>query len=68
MLKRGIGVVVVSFPATHMTDSRLRICLSAGHTKEMLDHTLNAIREVAIMTNITFSDIRQKYADLEIEW
>jgi 7-keto-8-aminopelargonate synthetase-like enzyme len=38
MLKRGCAVVTVGFPATHLTDSRVRFCLSAGHTKEMLDH------------------------------
>ncbi|EYC19227.1 hypothetical protein Y032_0025g1249 [Ancylostoma ceylanicum] len=37
MLARGVGVVVVSFPATDMTESRCRFCISAAHTKEMLD-------------------------------
>jgi len=38
MLKRGCAVVTVGFPATQLTESRVRFCLSAGHTKEMLDH------------------------------
>jgi 7-keto-8-aminopelargonate synthetase-like enzyme len=38
MLKRGCAVVTVGFPATPITASRVRFCLSAGHTKEMLDH------------------------------
>lgn len=37
MLKRGCAVVTVGFPATALTESRVRFCLSAGHTKEMLD-------------------------------
>ena len=37
MRKRKIGVVVVGFPATSIVESRVRICLSASHTKEMLD-------------------------------
>ena len=37
MLKRKIGVVVVGFPATSILESRARICLSASHTREMLD-------------------------------
>lgn len=37
MLKRNIGVVVVGFPATPIIESRARICLSAAHTKEILD-------------------------------
>jgi hypothetical protein len=38
MLKRGCAVVTVGFPATAITESRVRFCISAGHTKEMLDH------------------------------
>ena len=37
MLRRKIGVVVVGYPATSIVESRVRICLSASHTKEMLD-------------------------------
>ena len=37
MLKRGIAVVVVGFPATPIIESRTRFCLSAGHTPEMLE-------------------------------
>lgn len=37
MLKRNIGVVVVGFPATPIIESRARFCLSAAHTKEILD-------------------------------
>jgi len=38
MMKRGCAVVTVGFPATLLTESRVRFCISAGHTKEMLDH------------------------------
>uniref|UniRef100_A0A674P012 serine C-palmitoyltransferase n=1 Tax=Takifugu rubripes TaxID=31033 RepID=A0A674P012_TAKRU len=37
MLERKIGVVVVGFPATPITEARARFCLSAGHTRAMLD-------------------------------
>ena len=37
MLRRKIGVVVVGFPATSIVEGRTRICLSASHTREMLD-------------------------------
>ena len=37
MLKRKIAVVVVGFPATTLVEGRARICLSASHTREMLD-------------------------------
>ena len=38
MLERKIGVVVVGFPATSLVEARARICLSAAHTREMLDY------------------------------
>ena len=37
MLKRNVAVVVVGFPATPLIESRTRFCLSAAHTREMLD-------------------------------
>ena len=37
MLRRKISVVVVGFPATTIVESRSRMCLSALHTREMLD-------------------------------
>uniref|UniRef100_A0A0E9XF50 Aminotransferase class I/classII large domain-containing protein n=1 Tax=Anguilla anguilla TaxID=7936 RepID=A0A0E9XF50_ANGAN len=46
MLKRNIGVVVVGFPATPIIESRARFCISAAHTKEMLDMALSVISEV----------------------
>jgi len=36
-LARGLAVVVVGFPATPIVAARARFCLSAAHTKEMLD-------------------------------
>ncbi len=37
MLKRGVAVVTVGFPATPLVLGRVRFCLSASDTKEMLD-------------------------------
>lgn len=37
MLRRNIGTVVVGFPATPIIESRARFCVSAAHTREMLD-------------------------------
>lgn len=37
MLEKNIGVVVVGFPATPIAESRARFCVSASHTREMLD-------------------------------
>ena len=30
-------MVIVGFPATEIVTARIRICLSASHTREMLD-------------------------------
>lgn len=45
-LKRGIGVVVVGFPATPLLLNRARFCLSAGHTKAMLDKALGVLEQL----------------------
>ena len=47
--KKKIAVVIVGYPATTIVEARCRVCLSAAHTKEMLDyvrarmHTLYSI-------------------------
>ncbi|KND01022.1 serine C-palmitoyltransferase LCB2 [Spizellomyces punctatus DAOM BR117] len=46
MLKRGIAVVVVGYPATPIITSRVRFCLSAAHTMEDLKFALQHISEV----------------------
>ncbi|XP_042327031.1 serine palmitoyltransferase 2 [Sceloporus undulatus] len=55
MLKRHIGVVVVGFPATPIIESRARICLSATHTKEILDIALKEIDEVGDLLLLKYS-------------
>lgn len=37
MLRRGIAVVTVGFPATRLVEARVRFCISASHTRQMLD-------------------------------
>ncbi|KAI8393711.1 pyridoxal phosphate-dependent transferase [Radiomyces spectabilis] len=46
LLKRGIAVCVVGYPATPIISSRARFCLSASHTKDDIDHALETISEV----------------------
>ena len=46
LLERKIATVVVGFPATPLLLGRARICLSADHTREMLDEALLAFNEV----------------------
>ncbi|XP_075060060.1 serine palmitoyltransferase 3-like isoform X2 [Mixophyes fleayi] len=40
MLEKKIGVVIVGFPATPIAEARVRFCISAKHTKEMLDRDI----------------------------
>ena len=56
---RGVAVVGVGFPATKMGEERIRVCLSAGHTKDMLDKSLLALNEMAQLAGIKYS--RRKY-------
>jgi len=58
MLKRGCAVVTVGFPATSLTDSRVRFCISAGHTKEMLDHVNFKKNEILFFLISSFVCIR----------
>ncbi|XP_006816918.1 serine palmitoyltransferase 2-like [Saccoglossus kowalevskii] len=56
-LKRNIGVVVVGFPATSIIEGRSRICISAAHTKEMLDKALDVIKEVDEILDVRYSSL-----------
>ncbi|XP_015243459.1 PREDICTED: serine palmitoyltransferase 3 [Cyprinodon variegatus] len=55
MLARKIGVVVVGFPATPITEARARFCLSASHTREILDQVLHHMNEVGDLLCLKFS-------------
>lgn len=55
MLKRNIAVVSVGYPAVPLTETRIRICLSASHTREMLDEALKTIDEVGQLLSIKYS-------------
>ena len=54
-LKRGVAVVVVGFPAVPLLESRARFCISAAHSREMLDLALKEIEEVADTLNIRYN-------------
>ncbi|CAF1040730.1 unnamed protein product [Adineta steineri] len=55
MLRRGIAVVTVGFPATKLLEARVRFCLSAAHTRQMLDAALEAIDEVGTDISLRYS-------------
>lgn len=58
MLKRGIAVVVVGYPATPIITSRVRFCLSAAHTMEDMKWALKQVDEVGDLLCLKVS--RQK--------
>ncbi|CAF1037099.1 unnamed protein product [Adineta ricciae] len=55
MLRRGIAVVTVGFPATKLLDARVRFCISAAHTRQMLDTALTAIDEIGTDISLRYS-------------
>lgn len=68
MLQRRVGAIVVSFPATEMTESRCRVCVSAAHTKEMLDEVLEAIDVVGDISHTKHSYRSKAFQQIEARW
>jgi len=56
MLARGIGVVVVGYPATPIIESRARMCLSAAHTPQMIERCLAVLDEVGDLLRLKYSE------------
>ena len=46
MLRRGVAVVVVGFPAPPLLTARQRVCISASHSKADLDYAMEVFEEV----------------------
>lgn len=55
LLKYKIASVGVGYPATPLMEGRIRICLSAAHTKEQLDYALDTIDKVADELGLKYS-------------
>lgn len=53
-LKRRIGLIGVGPPATPMNMARIRLCLSADHTKDELDEVLHALDEIGNAIGIKY--------------
>lgn len=52
LLKKGIYVIGFFFPVVPKDKARIRVQLSAGHTKQHLDKAIEAFTEVGIQLNI----------------
>ena len=62
-----IATVGVGFPATKICEERARFCISAGHTKEMLDHVLDSLDKIGDYIHIKYSN-QNHYAGKVIEY
>ncbi|CAO3673564.1 unnamed protein product [Umbelopsis vinacea] len=60
LLKHGIAVCVVGYPATPIITSRARFCLSASHTKDDIDCALNIISEVGDLLLLKISQSKNQ--------
>ena len=56
MLERfGMAVVTVAYPATPLTLGRARFCVSAAHTKAMIDQAVDAIDQLGDEMNLKYT-------------
>eukprot|EP00095_Tigriopus_kingsejongensis_P001395 maker-scaffold205_size259573-snap-gene-1.42 protein:Tk01395 transcript:maker-scaffold205_size259573-snap-gene-1.42-mRNA-1 annotation:"serine palmitoyltransferase 2" len=67
LYERNIATIGVGYPATDIAAERTRFCVSASHTKEMLDECLAAIDEVGSHLHIKYSR-KQRYNNAEIAY
>lgn len=54
-LRRGVAIVVVGYPATPLLESRIRFCVSASHTREDLQFTLDVMKELCNEVYMTYN-------------
>lgn len=66
MLEHGVACVTVGFPATGLTGGRVRFCLSAAHTREMLDQVLSAMDVCGHMCGVRYSQINPHRSMAEV--
>ncbi|KAB0793004.1 hypothetical protein PPYR_12624 [Photinus pyralis] len=53
--EKDIASIGVGYPVTSLLECRVRICLSASHTKEQLDYALKIISEIAGPLGLKYS-------------
>ncbi|CAH1256884.1 SPTLC2 [Branchiostoma lanceolatum] len=55
LFERNIACAPAVFPATPLTEGRIRMCISASHTRQMLDKVLDSISEVGDRMQLKYS-------------
>ncbi|KAF2894305.1 hypothetical protein ILUMI_11867 [Ignelater luminosus] len=73
LIELNIATVGVGYPATPLMEGRIRICLSAAHTKEQLDYALETISKVADEIGLKFSRLPKdpnpiEYDKIELDY
>lgn len=73
LIELNIATVGVGYPATPLMEGRIRICLSAAHTKEQLDYALDTISKVADEIGLKFSGLPRdpnpiEYDKIELDY
>lgn len=53
--RQGLAAIGVAFPACHLLKSRVRFCISAAHTKEMLEKTLQSLDVIGDKLQLKYS-------------
>ncbi|GIY45439.1 serine palmitoyltransferase 2, partial [Caerostris extrusa] len=64
LLMEGVATVGVCYPATTVVTSRARFCISASHTKEMLDKALSVIEDVGTRIMANYSKKERSQAEI----
>ena len=64
LLERGIGCIMVGFPATELAKNRIRFCLSAGHTPEMLDYVIQQVIDVGRQARVFKVPVQQQHGKI----
>ncbi|KAF8777874.1 Serine palmitoyltransferase 2 like protein [Argiope bruennichi] len=64
LLMQGIATVGVCYPATTVVTSRARFCISASHTKEMLDKAISVIDSVGKRIMANYSKIERSQTEI----
>ena len=66
LFKKNIATIGVGYPATDIAEERTRFCVSASHTKEMLDKVIDAIQELSDQDLHICYSRKKKYVNAEI--
>ncbi|KAF5292515.1 hypothetical protein FQR65_LT01661 [Abscondita terminalis] len=67
LIENNIATVGVGYPATPLLQARIRICLSAGHTKDHLDYALEMLEKVADEIGLKHSRLPRDGNPIEYE-